>query len=73
MPRKVDLFGAEPDQFFLDDGPGHPTLAQQLSAKALFLAQKTQKQVLGANVLISHTLSFFCCVPQHTLALVAQR
>ena len=46
---------------------------QNLSGKAFFFAQQSQKQVLGPNVLMRKTLGFFGGIRQHALAFVAQR
>ena len=45
-------------------------LLQNLRRKALLLAQQSQQQMFGPDVLVSQPLGFFGCVRQHPLALV---
>ena len=46
---------------------------QNLGGKALFFAQQTQQQMLGANVLVGKAFGLFRGVGEHALAFVAQR
>ena len=46
---------------------------QDLCGKALFLAQKAEQEVFGANVLVREALCFLSSVGQHALAFIGER
>ena len=46
---------------------------EDLSRKALFLAQQAEQQMLGTDMFMTQAFGFFRAIRQHAFAFVAQR
>jgi hypothetical protein len=71
-PRCGCFFLAGARQFFADGRKPQAALVQNLGGKALFFAQQTQQQMLGANVFVRKPFRLFRGIGQHALAFIAQ-
>src|SRR5947209_15983679 len=67
------LFRLGTRQFLTDSREPQTALVQDLRSEALLLAQQSEQQMLGANVLVIEPLGFLSAVGEHAFTLVAQR